>query len=65
MLQKLTGYCNSIKKTQAEIQVALSDMKENLQGTKNGGDEAENHINNLERKEEKKHSIRTAGRKKN
>ena len=65
MLQKLTGYCNSIKKTQAEIQVALSEMKENLQGTKNGGDEAANQINNMERKEEKKHSIRTTGRKKN
>ena len=37
----------------------------NLQGTKSGGDEAKNHINNLDHKEEKKHSIKTGRKKKN
>ena len=53
MLQKLTGYCNSIKKTQAEIKLSLSEIKKNLQGTNSEGDEGENQINNLEHKEEK------------
>ena len=33
MLQELTGYFNSIKKTQAEMKVTLSEIKKNLQGT--------------------------------
>ena len=36
MLQELTGFLNSIKKTQAEMKVALSDIKEKLQGTNRG-----------------------------
>ena len=52
ILQELTGYLNGIKKTQAEMMVALSEIKKNLQGTNNAGDEAEIHINNLEHKEE-------------
>ena len=33
ILKEITGYCNSIKKTQAEMKVALSEIKKNLQGT--------------------------------
>ena len=54
MLKELIGCFNSVKKTQAEMKVTLSEMKENLQGTNNsGGGEAENQINTLEHKEEK------------
>ena len=53
MLQEFTGYFNSIKRTQAEMKVTLSEIKKNLQGTNSGGDEAKNQINNLEYKEEK------------
>ena len=42
----------------------LSKIKKNEQGTNSGGDESEIQINDLENKEEKKHSIRTARRKK-
>ena len=52
ILKEVTGYYNSIKKTQAEMKFALSEIKKNLQGTNNAGDEAEIHINNLEHKEE-------------
>ena len=45
---------NSIKKTQAEMKIVLSEIKKNLQGNNSGSDEAENQINNLEHKEEKK-----------
>ena len=64
MLKEITGYCNSIKKNQAEMKAALSEIKKNPQGTNSGGNEAKIQINNLEHKEEK-HSIRTARRKKN
>ena len=64
MLKEIIGYCTNIKKTQAEIKVALGEIKKNLQGTKSRGDESEIQINNLEHKEEKKHSIRTPRRKK-
>ena len=64
MLKELIGHFNSIKKTQAEMKVTLSEIKKNLQGTNSGVDEAENQINDLEHKEEKKNSIRTARRKK-
>ena len=33
MLKELIGYFNSIKKTQAEIKVTLSEINKNLQGT--------------------------------
>ena len=42
-----------------EIKLALSEIKKYLQGTNSGGDEAENQINDLEHKEEKRHSIGT------
>ena len=51
MLQELTGYLNTIKKTQAEMKVALVEIKKNLQGTNSGEDEAKNQINGLEHKE--------------
>ena len=53
MLQELTGHFNSIKKTQAKMKVALSEIKKNPQGTNSGGDEVENQIDNLKHKEEK------------
>ena len=53
MLKELTGYCNSIKKTQAETNVTLGEIKKNLQGTNSGEDEAKNQINDLEHKGEK------------
>ena len=53
MLKELMGYFNSIKKTQAEMKVTLSEIRKNLQGISSGGDEAENQMNNLEYKEEK------------
>ena len=53
MLQELTGYCDGIKKTQAEMKVALSEIKKNPQGANCGGEEAENQINDLEHKEGK------------
>ena len=53
MLKELIGYFNSIKKTQAEMKVTLSEINKNLQGTNSGVDEAENQINDLEHKEEK------------
>ena len=53
MLKELIGYFNSIKKTQAEMKVTLSEIKKNLQETNSGGDEAVNQINDLGHKEEK------------
>ena len=45
------------------MNVALNEIKKNVQGINSGSDEAENQINNLGHKEGKKHSIRRAGRK--
>ena len=53
MFKEFTGHCNSIKKTQAKMKVALSEIKKNPQGTNSGGDEVENQIDNLKHKEEK------------
>ena len=53
MIKELIGYFNSIKKTQAEMKVTLSEMKKNQQGTNSGVDEVKNRINDLEHKEEK------------
>ena len=39
MLQELTGYFNSIKKTQAAMKIALCEIKKNLQGTNSDGKE--------------------------
>ena len=35
------------------MNVTLSEIKKNLQGTNSGGDEAKNQINDLKHKEEK------------
>ena len=53
MLKELTEYSNSIKKTQAEMKVVLSEIKKNLQRINSGEDEAKNQINNLGHMEEK------------
>ena len=47
MLQELTGYFNSIKKTQAAIKVTLCEIKKNLQGTNSDGKETRAQINGL------------------
>ena len=52
MLKELIGYFNVIKKTEAEMKVTLSELKKNLQGTNNGGDESRIQINILVHKEE-------------
>ena len=52
MLKELTEYDNSIKKTQGEMKVTLSEIKKNLQGTNSEEKEASVQINNLEHKEE-------------
>ena len=54
MLQKPIRYFSAIKKTKAEIKVALSEIKTNLQGTNTGEDEAKNQISYLEHKSGKK-----------
>ena len=48
-LKELTEYGNSIKKTQKEMKVTLSEIKKNLQGTNSRVDEAKNHINEEEK----------------
>ena len=52
MLQELTGYFNSVKKTQTAIKVALCEMKKNLQGTNSDRKEIRTQINGLEQKED-------------
>ena len=52
MLQELTGYFNSIKKTQAAMKVAFCEIKKNQQGTKSDGKETRTQIKCLEQKEE-------------
>ena len=53
MLQELTGYCNSIKKTQAAMKVVLCEIKKNLQGTNSDKKETRTHIYGLQQKEER------------
>ena len=52
MLTELTEQGNGIKKTQAQMKVTLSEIKENIQGSNRGGNEAKIQINCLEHKEE-------------
>ena len=54
MLKGLIEYGSSVKTTQEEMKVTLSEIKKNIQGTSSGGDEAENQMNGLEHKEEKR-----------
>ena len=56
MFNQLNGYLNSIKTTQPEIKVTLSEIKKNWQAINSRVDEAKNQINELEQKEEKKFS---------
>ena len=58
MLQELTEYFNSIKKTQAAMKVALYEIKKNLQGTKSDRKETRTQINSVDQKKEK-HFTRT------
>ena len=53
MLQELTGYVNSIKKTQTAMKVALCEIKKNLQGTNSDRKETGTQINGLGQKEER------------
>ena len=53
MLQELTGYFNSIKKTQAAMKVVLCEIKKNLQGTNSDKKETRTHINGLQQNEER------------
>ena len=52
MLKELTEYSNSIKKAQEEMKITLSEIKKNLQGTSNRGDDTDIQNNDLEHKEE-------------
>ena len=52
MLQELSGYFNSIKKTQAAMKVALCEIKKNLQRTNSDRKETRAQSNDLEQKEE-------------
>ena len=49
MLKELSEYGNNIKE---EMNVTLSEIKKNLQGTISGGEEAGMQMNDLEHKEE-------------
>ena len=53
MLQELTGYFNSIKKTQAAMKIALCEIKKNLQETNSAGKKTRSQVNGLEQKEER------------
>ena len=53
MLKEIIGYCNSMKKTQAEMKFAWSEIEKNPQETNSRRDEAQNQINDLEHKEDK------------
>ena len=52
MLQGHVENGHTIKKTQEEMKVTLTEIKEDLQGTSSRGDEAGIQINDLEHKEE-------------
>ena len=52
MLKELSEL-HSIKKIQSEMKDTLTEIKNNLQGNNSRVDEAENQINDLERKEAK------------
>ena len=65
MLKELTGYFNSINKTQADMKFILSEIKKNVQGNNSGVDEAESHINDLEHKEAKTFNQNSKNKKEN
>ena len=47
ILKEHIGYCNSVKKTQVEMKVTLSEIKKNLQGINSEEKEAGIQINDL------------------
>ena len=49
MLKELIKYSNNIK---GEMNITLSEIRRNLQGTISGGEESRIQINDLEHKEE-------------
>ena len=51
MLKKLSGYFDSIKKTQTEMKDILTEIKNTLQGNISRVNEAENQISDSEHKE--------------
>ena len=67
MLKELIGYCNSVKETQTEMKVALSEIKKNLQWTNSGESNQLFGIqgNRQTSKQTKNKPIRTTRRKKN
>ena len=71
MLKEPSEDLKIIKKTQTEMKDTLIEIKNNLQGSNSRMDEAENQINGIEHKEEKKSqgskekSIRKTRRNKN
>ena len=54
MVKELSEDLDGIKKIQSETKDTLTEVKNNLQAMNSGVDEAENQINDLEHKEEKK-----------
>ena len=64
MVRELSEDLNYIEKIQSEMNDPLIKIKNNLQRNNSIMDEAENQINDLEHKKEKKQPIRTR-RKKN
>ena len=54
MLKELSEDLSSIKEIQSEMKDTLIEIKNNLQGNNSRVDEAENQINDLEHKKEKK-----------
>ena len=56
MLTELVEYSHKIEE---EVKVMQSEIKKNIQGTNCEGKETRTQINNLEQKEEIKHSTRT------
>ena len=63
MLKELTGYINSIKMTQAEMKVTLSEIKKNLQGTNSGVADTEIQTSDFEHKDEKKFNQKSKKKK--
>ena len=53
MLRELSDEFSSMKKIKSEMKDTLIEIKNNLQGNNSRVDEAENQINDLERKEAK------------
>ena len=64
-LNRIKKDIEAVTNNWSEIKDTLTEMKNDFQGINSGVNEAKNQINDLEHKEEKKHSIRTARRKKN